>query len=210
MYIKVTKEEGREKMFAKKKSKNTRKRLDNYWKENYDIDLEYEKLIYFFVCNRIKKKDAKKLRNEHKFYTYSAWKSHVETKCKKITNLGELYRYLNIKRRIYSNLNNGYIIFFIPFVYPLFEGITKKYLQSYLSEMPLLKEGLQSNNPLIFLITYSIAIMPLLMIGFLILYLLNMLFFNYDKMNFEQGFVDDYKEIIKEIIDIEKDSQATV
>lgn len=45
------------------------------WRDNYEIDFNYEKMIYSWLCGNIKKKNMKMLKSEHRFERYIDWKT---------------------------------------------------------------------------------------------------------------------------------------
>ena len=82
----------------------------------FDFDVEYELIIYKFLCNiHLENKEIRKINEEHKFITYVQWKDYIVSKYKVYEDdmLIEFIHYLNQKIR---NVDSGYKYYgiFIP------------------------------------------------------------------------------------------------
>ena len=95
------------------KNRNTPKYIGEKY---FDFDVEYELIIYKFLCNiHLENKEIRKINEEHKFITYVQWKDYIVSKYKAYEDdmLIEFIHYLNQKIR---NVDSGYEYYgiFIP------------------------------------------------------------------------------------------------
>lgn len=178
---------------------------ETIWKEIYDIDLDYEKQIYFYLCGTIKRKNLKKLKDEHKFETYKSWKKYVKLKYNQLNNLDEFSRFLKLKSRGANNKKDIYSTLHLPIVIFFIGEIVIQFIESY-DTMPVINiqnliASYLSTKILQEIVMFALFMLPMLINVSLLCYLIFTTINYYWKANDDYHFIDDYSEIIKEIID---------
>ncbi len=177
------------------------------WKEYYDIDLEYEKIVYRYLCGILKRKKLKRLKIEDRFERYYDWKEYVKLKLGKLDNMDELYRFLNLKKRGTNSYKEVYGLFCIPiFVFLFSEMImdfTKIFNNVKIQDIIKVMESLHSLGAKIIVAVFCIIIFALMIIilSGLPFFMVYVTIIDHWKANEEANFMEDYMEIIKEMID---------
>ena len=156
----------------------------------FDFDVEYELIIYKFLCNiHLKNKEIRKLNEEHKFITYVQWKYYITNKYKFYKNdmLIELIHYLNQKIR---NEDSGYEYYRI--VIPILLTI----LSDKLYEQVIQISKLETNS----IPSIVIGIVFILVVGFFSAFcIIKVIDPMFDK-SVEKNFYLDYKKEIERIL----------
>lgn len=177
------------------------------WKEHYGVDLEYEKMVYYYLCGVSKRRDLKKIKNEHLFDRYCDWKEYVRLKYKAFNNLDEFYRFLNFKKRSTNSYNEIYSLLCIPiFVFAFSEMIlevSKGYNNIRIQDIINIISSVSDLEVKIIAAAVVIVILasPILFFGGFMLFIVYKAIADHWKNNNEVSFIEDYIEIIKEIID---------
>jgi hypothetical protein len=177
------------------------------WREHYEIDLEYEKLIYRWLCGTIKKKNINKLKSEHMFERYIDWKNYVQLKYSSFDNLDEFYRFLKLRKRGVNKSKDLYSLLGIPIIVVLISEFMIKFygevnnfdiseINNYIDYTP--NVFIKIIIPILASVGFSLIIV-IVIIG-IVLYLYGIMS-DYENANDEYYFYDDYMEIIKEMLD---------
>lgn len=159
-------------------------------KNYFDFNVEYELIIYKYLCNRhLKNKEFKKLHDKHKFITYIQWKDYIASKYKfyKDDMLIEFIHYLNQKIR---NEDSGYEYYKI--IIPVLLTILSDKLYKQIIQISTLK----INS--IFYIFIEIVFI-LFVVFFSIFCIIKVIDPMFDK-SFEKNFYLDYEKEIERIL----------
>lgn len=185
-------------MFSRNKEKRT---LENRGEEEFKFDFQKEKNIYLYLWRlKLAKKKAENLEGKNKFDKYEDWKQYVRTRHinKGKEQLKEFSRFLNQKIR---NLkpNQEYWNIFIPVLATLI--IEEGFDRLLENQAEYTKLGFWGAL-LVQLVLTLIIVIP--MIFFIIKAVMPI----WDN-NTDRDFLEDYKEIIDEIIE-EKTGNETM
>lgn len=185
-------------MFGRNKEKRT---LDNRGKKEFEFDFQKEKIIYLYLW-RLKgvKKKVKNLEGKIKFDKYEDWRQYVRKQYidEGIERLKEFSRFLNQKIR---NLepNREYWNIFIPILSALV-------IETGFDEIS--KTKIDTSGSVFWVGFIAQMILTLIIIISMVIFIIKVVLPLWDN-NIEKNFLEDYKEIIDEIIE-EKTGNGTV
>ncbi len=184
---------------CRKKYGNT---LDKIGERRYEFDYQLEKNIYSYLCRyQRKKKNVYKLDTKLKFNTYQEWKKYI---CEKYSSysqeeLVEFSRFLNQKIRISSPTMTCYNLY-IPICASFFIG----YITDNLVTMKLDLSDLSFLGALIYIFIWTLIFIAIILgIAMLLFPTIFEPIWNHDM---DKNMFIDYKEIIDEMLNTEKES----
>lgn len=185
-------------MFGRNKGKRT---LDNRGKKEFKFDFQKEKNIYLYLWRlKLAKKKVKKLEGKIKFDKYEDWRQYVRKQYidDGKERLKEFSRFLNQKIR---NLepNREYWNIFIPILSALV-------IETGFDEIS--KTKIDTSSSVFWVGFIAQMILTLIIIISMVIFIIKVVLPIWDN-NIEKNLLEDYKEIIDEIIE-EKTGNGTV
>lgn len=185
---------------------------DQYWNRYFDFKTEY--LIYQHLCKKLNKHKIKKIKAEQRFFRYDCWKMYVMKKFENLpeAELQEFLRYLNVKRKIESNVRDYLVIIVVPFLVAGGFDIIKTYWEDLdfasIDFGGLFLVAINTPSFLNKIIAIIIAMLGIIIVLLIIcavpIFFIMIIGIAEKQMNetaMRKSFIEDYQEIIKELID---------
>lgn len=187
-----------------------------YWEERIGYNFKKEFDIYKYLCGNMKRKSQlRKIDDEMRFETYSAWERYVKSRFvgQNPDRLMEFSKFLNMHRRKEKTVDAISLNFFLPFYIAIMAGIfvpdimkmdwavLGKFAIEIVNIFMLAQRWVEKVFVILVMVVLVLLIMVfMIIIGFMIIGPLIPMFKDIFRSGLVFGFYDDYIKIVESTI----------
>lgn len=184
---------------------------DEFWSKEFDYDEEY--LIYQYLCGSIKKRKIRRVNEQVRFTRYAAWKAYVYNKFKgeERLQLKEFIRYLNNKNQKLGGIKNIINVVAIPFLvtgtvetlnryFDIFDQLPIDFTEVFAMAMNVQPFLAKLVVVIIALVLYILIIVLTFSLPMCMIWIMFDAYRLAEEAEQKKRFIEDYQEIINELI----------